>query len=244
VLAAAGGLTFLTWSLRGIQVADMGTRPLQALYLIAGWTSVAAFALSLGPWPASARSRLVLAGTCACGGLLALPWALFGIWLVAGIFGVMLFHWKNAIAGELFLFALLAILTVLLTTAPCIHYLHRWMVLRRRALDGEAPRFPGLAMSMGFLLPLLVGGGAELGLRRIEQTIVKRFVLATVPDDPESLAAWRPIAGVHPWAVLWELTEHDASTTAPPPSEQGRRARAAFQVLTGFDFVADPLSGD
>jgi hypothetical protein len=241
VLASGLGLIFLLWSLQDVHDSDQGTPPLQAMYLVSGWTCVAALTLSMTRASNGRIARTFLAGACACGALLALPWALLmGVVLPAFVSKLVfspppLLEWSGALVGVGW-----CAFFALLPTAPCIVYGFRARALWRLAVVSEGtPRATAIA-ALGFVAPLLVGSAAELAFRRLDTVFVERLVYAPIPGDTSSLASWRLLAQLHSWPGLHELSEYDASPTAPPPSERGLRARAAFEALTGYQ----SLDGD
>ncbi|HVS19680.1 MAG TPA: hypothetical protein VMT18_13835 [Planctomycetota bacterium] len=250
VVASAAGLWVVREFLFSAQTSDWDGAPLQGLFLVSGWCSVGllAFALVLGLRGASNAADAIWSGAMASARIVP-------VWAVA--LAVASFGGAAALATlanpprspsteddrSLFLMALAFIavaggLLILCASTVLVLAGREFKALVRR--EPGTRRFAVLAM----LAPWILGACAELGFRLAERTVVERYVDGPTVTNVARLARWRTLAWPHAWPDLWEATDHDASPTAPPPDDRQRRARAAFEALTGFDFFSTSRAGD
>lgn len=240
VLAPLAGLTL--HSVLGASAYGLWFPPYPAAFLVAGLASVALYALSFAPWSRSQSLAPWLGGACACGALLAGAVALVVSFLLLGFLAVGIPGWigePELPAGLLGLLA--ACLIWLLPSAPCVLFARRMdQLLRPTAASTFVPR-RDLALLAGFLVPLALGTAVELGLGHVERDVIARYVDAEQPEDTRSLQRLRPLRFLHPWPELHERAVVD--DYVDEPNERERRARAAFEALTGVDlerrFAAD-----
>jgi hypothetical protein len=204
--------------------------PMPGAYVVAGMTCVLAFALSLSRRGSESDATSLLAGACACGALLALPFA-----ALAAFFAVLLAPTilSQPLSDVLKIVVGLALVLVL-AAVPCALYSRRAETLLRAAppLRSWPQRIAPVAV--GFLAPLAIGTAVELGLRRLERGVIERHVLAERSADVDDLAALRPFGYLRRWPELWKLTE--STSGGPAATDRGRRARVAYTALTDFEF--------
>jgi hypothetical protein len=249
VIGAAAGLWLVRQLLFSAQTSDLEGAPFQALVLVAGWSSVLGLgvALALEARASTALSAAVWRG--ASDNAVVVIWASFALAVASYCGFVDLQDVVDAVreprdvadTWRPYAVAAIAVMAIgpMLVSTFAVLAIATWQFQRLRR--DESPR-RAVALWV-FLVPWILGGVAETGFRAAEQAVLERFVDEPTSADPTTLEVWRGPAWLHAWPRLWEATDHDASSTAPLPDGRARRARAAFEALTGFDFFADSRAG-